>query len=121
MRISRFLGITLLLLPWAILNPIEAAPEWRPTHFGACFSEEVIMQAEGSWWYYQMGRGINNPVRYGGSYMTSSMQVSSKQFGSRRPESIYNVNGLRLRNADGSWVKGLYLPMDLGNEICGNP
>ena len=56
-----------------------AAPEWRMTHFGECFSEEAIMQADGGWWYYKMGIGVVNPVRYGGSYITTRRTISARQ------------------------------------------
>jgi len=79
------------------------------------------MQAEGSWWYLEMGRGVKNPVRYGGSYVTRAEQISTRQYDSRKSEVNYNVTGLRIRNADGTWVDKLYLPIEYANEICGSP
>ena len=104
---------------FAIGAPVLAAPNWRVTHFGTCFSEDAIMQADGAWWYYEMGRG--GGARYGGSFVTASRIISASQYGSRKGDVSYDLTGLRIRKADGSWFERFYLPIEYFDEICGSP
>ena len=98
-------------------NAVMAAPEWRVTHFGSCFSEDGIMQADGSWWWYEQGRGVVNPVKYGGSYITTRRTISTNDYGSRKNER-YDATGINLQNIDGTWVDTFYLQISDVDVIC---
>jgi len=111
--------ILVFLFITGIFPPVLAAPEWRTTHFGTCFSDDTLMQAEGSWWYVEP-RGRESSIKYGGSYITRSEQISTRQYRSRKPETYYNVTGMRIKTADGTWVDKLFLPVEYFDEICGS-
>jgi len=103
-----------------LFNPgtIRAAPEWRTTHFGSCFSDDGIMQADGSWWVYEnRGRGMVGQIKYAGSYITTRRTISTKDYGSRKNER-YDATGINLQNIDGTWVDTFYLQMSDVDVIC---
>jgi hypothetical protein len=107
------------LFPVLISNSVTAAPEWRTTHFGRCFSDDAVMQADGSWWWSLNSREIIPPrVMYGGSYITSRRTISARDYGSR-VSGDFEATGISLRNKDGSWVPGFYLQMTDVDMICG--
>lgn len=118
MVLSKRLSVLFFFL-CQLINPraVMAAPEWRPTHFGYCFSENGVMQSEGSWWWFEPGRGIVNPVMYGGPYITSRRTISTRDYGSRKHES-FEVTGISLRKTDGTWVDTFYLQMSDIDVIC---
>lgn len=115
--IALAMGVS-ILQALSVSDTALAAPTWRATHFAACHSEELVMQANGSWWWYEQGRNVQDPVRYGGAYVTSSRQINGRDYGSRN-QSSYEVTGLRLKRADGSWVDGFFIPLELADQICG--
>jgi hypothetical protein len=114
------------LLSVHISNSVTAAPEWRNTHFGTCFSDDTVMQADGSWWFLEslpipVSRGRETRiarVMYGGSYITSRRTISARDYGSR-VSGNFEATGISLRNKDGSWVPGFYLQMTDVDMICG--
>jgi len=103
-----------------ITNAVGAAPEWNITHFGRCFSEDAVMQADGSWWWFERGRGIREPVKYGGSYITSRRTISARDYGSLKSGN-FDATGISLRNTDGTWVETFYLQISDVSMICGEP
>ena len=103
-----------------ITNAVGAAPEWNGTHFGSCFSEDVVMQADGSWWWFEQGLGIRDPLKYGGSYITSRRTISARDYGSLLSGN-FDATGISLRNKDGTWVDTFYLQISDASMICGEP
>jgi len=112
----------LLLLANLVFIPggAFAQGEFRVTHFGRCFSEDAIMQKDGSWWFFEQGRGIVDPIKYGGSYVTTRRTISASQYGSKISGN-FDATGISLKMRDGSWVDTFYLQISDHDVICGQP
>lgn len=113
----------LFVFSYQIFAPLVAvaAPQWSPTHFGVCASDDVIMQADGGWWYIDnMGGGIAEKVKYGGSYITSRKTVLVENYRNRGSglDKRYEVTGINLRTVNGSLAKRFYLPLSDADVIC---
>ena len=78
------------------------------------------MQAGSAWWWFEQGRGIVDPVKYGGSYITTRRTILARDYGSSKDES-FEATGISLRNTDGTWVDTFYLQISDVDVICGQP
>ena len=102
-------------------SAVMAAPKFEATHFGMCSSGDVIMQANGGWWYIDnMGQPGGETVKYGGSYITSRKIVSVADYRNRGSElgKKYEVTGINLRTVNGSWANSFYLQLSDSDVIC---
>ena len=89
----------------------------RATHFGTCFSEDGARIANGNWYWFEMGRAPYGGWRYGGSYVTSTRRIDKSDYNSNG-KGYLTVTGKKLKNTDGTWVEGFYLPITMLDAIC---
>lgn len=107
------LGISLLV---AVAIGAPATASSGANIFGRCESEDVGRIANGSWYWFEMGRGARGWV-HGGSYVTSIETINKSDYG--RQSGYLRTTAYRLKRSDGTWVEKLYLPLSAASQICG--
>ena len=86
------------------------------THFDYCASEGGVKIANGSWYWFEMGRGARGLV-YGCSYVTSTRRINKSDYDSQG-RGYLTVTGKKLKNTDGTWANNFYLPLNLSDTVC---
>ncbi len=109
-------GVCLSLFTATPAPTQAAAADSGATHFGNCFGEDGARIANGSWYWYEMGRSSRGWV-YGGSYVTSTRRINKSDYDSQG-RGYLTVTGKKLKNTDGTWANNFYLPLNLSDTVC---